>query len=231
MATVSIPATATVGDVLTPTIDPANLNVTAYQWKIGADTIAVTPTFTARKIDNGKSVTLTITYNDGSEHTISSSACAIAALPVVDTSILRSSAHLRGGDGITIIPDGACEHGAENEQVAKVNWDGMYTYDSGGGTPYRPAGAHWYREISFGEGITPKFDDDKVTITASGGSSGGESVSVVRSLTVSVEETVGGSGLDYVKSIVVNNGVLVVTTAKMAALATPVMVSVVKASS
>lgn len=188
--TVALPAIEAVEKTLTPEITAKDANdqtvtptITRYVWEVGETDGQTTtyetvydgnyPTYTIAKEDENKLVRVTIYYTDspaGAQDPVTlsetSSVCEIA----IDTSELRPSIHLRGGRGITVIPDGTCLHGQTGDEIAQVNWDGLakYTYIPGGTGPDASPSKEEYdffRTIEAGEGITISVEDDKASVS------------------------------------------------------------------
>ncbi len=90
----------------------------------------------------------------------------------------QRTAHIRGGRGITITPNGNCNHSSEASKIAKINWDGVQfqakkeTSETDGEETDEETDDNnetetkWFREIAFQNPLTGTVTDveDKMTI-------------------------------------------------------------------
>ena len=160
--------TPSVGDVLTYTVTPAGA-VTDCLWYRdsvnSANVIGNTASYTVQKPDMGHTIICVATGNHdsntnpnnpwyGTEQAVTS--------PVKINIAAEKAAHFRGGSGITITPDGDCEH-SEGSKVAKINWDGVGVVQEYNGTVRDPK---WFRKVKAGARIDFNISDDVCTVSS-----------------------------------------------------------------
>lgn len=170
---VFIPSEGKVGTALTATVSPAPPSgvTDSFCWTVNDEVIenATTDTFTPRQGDEGATIIVTVYRTvDGEEQYASSDICIVAGKEITEDpddeyGNAIKTAHIRGGDHITLNKDGECIHDGIGCFIAKIDWDGLTNIND-----YSEERQNFHF-IRFQGGLNAQIGDDICYVTGGGG--------------------------------------------------------------
>lgn len=170
---VFIPSEGKVGTALTATVSPAPPSgvTDSFCWTVNDEVIEnnTTNTFTPRQGDEGATIIVTVYRTvDGEEQYASSYLCIVAGREITEDpddeyGNAIKTAHIRGGEHITLKKDGECTHDGWGCYIAKIDWDGLNSIDD-----YTEVMTP-FRNIRFQGGLKATVANDICYVTGGGG--------------------------------------------------------------
>ena len=138
---VTIPSKGTVKNAVVITVIPSSAkeNITGIKWYKGSTEIegATGESYTPKEEDANSEIKAVVTFQEsGSDpETVESNVCTIKKKDEEETEDTGEkaghpippikTAHIRGGNWITLEKDGECVHDGDNCYISKVDWDGV----------------------------------------------------------------------------------------------------------